>query len=195
MRSAECLVGTVREQPNRVVIGHVGDDAHRLRTVGAQLRDTGVESCGVDVGQHDLAPEPGEPAPRRGADAARVRGAGDHGDLAREVLHCGLSSWSPRLPPILTHMPRTSMFLDTGNLSSYVDNVTDVDPLTQAAEGAASADPAVGLRSVRALQRLQERLEAIHVANARDQGWSWQAIADALGVSRQAVHQKYNRRR
>ena len=56
-------------------------------------------------------------------------------------------------------------------------------------------DPAVGLRAVRALQRLQERLEAIHVANAREQGWSWQAIADALGVSRQAVHQKYNRRR
>ncbi len=64
-----------------------------------------------------------------------------------------------------------------------------------AAEAAASSDPAVGLRAVRALQRLQERLEAIHVANAREQGWSWQAIADALGVSRQAVHQKYNRRR
>jgi DNA-directed RNA polymerase specialized sigma24 family protein len=64
-----------------------------------------------------------------------------------------------------------------------------------AAEAAASADPAVGLRAVRALQRQQERLEAIHVANAREQGWSWQAIADALGVSRQAVHQKYNRRR
>jgi hypothetical protein len=57
-----------------------------------------------------------------------------------------------------------------------------------------SADPAVGLHSVRALRQLQGRLEAIHVANARDQGWSWQAIAEALGVSRQAVHQKYNRR-
>lgn len=63
------------------------------------------------------------------------------------------------------------------------------------ADAVASADPAVGLRAVRALERLQERLEAIHVANAREQGWSWQAIADALGVSRQAVHQKYNRRR
>jgi DNA-directed RNA polymerase specialized sigma24 family protein len=60
---------------------------------------------------------------------------------------------------------------------------------------AASADPAVGLQAVRALQRLHERLEAIHVANAREQGWSWQAVADALGVSRQAVHQKHNRRR
>ena len=67
--------------------------------------------------------------------------------------------------------------------------------LNPAADAAGSADPAEGLRSVRALQRLQERLEAIHVANAREQGWSWQAIANALGVSRQAVHQKYNRRR
>ena len=67
--------------------------------------------------------------------------------------------------------------------------------LTPAADVAASVDPAVGLRAVRALQRLQERLEAIHVANAREQGWSWQAIAEALGVSRQAVHQKYSRRR
>lgn len=58
-----------------------------------------------------------------------------------------------------------------------------------------SADPAVGLRAVRALKRLQEQLETLHVANAREQGWSWQVIAEALGVSRQAVHQKYNRRR
>ena len=58
-----------------------------------------------------------------------------------------------------------------------------------------SADPAVGLHTVRTLRRVQERLEAIHVANAREHGWSWQAIADALEVSRQAVHQKYNRRR
>lgn len=48
---------------------------------------------------------------------------------------------------------------------------------------------------MRALQRLQERLEAIHVTNARDKGWSWQDIAAALGVSRQAVHKMYNRRK
>jgi DNA-binding NarL/FixJ family response regulator len=58
----------------------------------------------------------------------------------------------------------------------------------------ASADPAVGLGAVRTLQRMQEKLEAIHVANARAHGWSWQDIADALEVSRQAVHKKYNRR-
>jgi IS30 family transposase len=70
--------------------------------------------------------------------------------------------------------------------------VADLDAFDEAAF---SGDPEMGLRSVRALQRLQERLEVIHVRNARKQGWSWQAIADALGVSRQAVHQKYNRRK
>lgn len=85
-----------------------------------------------------------------------------------------------------------SSFVDASRVSSYIDIMTELADL---ADAASTADPAVGLRAVRALQRLQERLEAIHVANAREQGWSWQAIAEALGVSRQAVHQKYNRRR
>jgi DNA-directed RNA polymerase specialized sigma24 family protein len=86
-------------------------------------------------------------------------------------------------------------FLTESRTRRYRRGVTDPESLSTVAVAAASADPADGLRAVRALQRLQERLEAVHVANARDQGWSWQAIADALGVSRQAVHQKYNRRR
>ncbi|MBC2639385.1 MULTISPECIES: helix-turn-helix domain-containing protein [unclassified Rhodococcus (in: high G+C Gram-positive bacteria)] len=65
---------------------------------------------------------------------------------------------------------------------------------TTLAAAAGSPDPAEGLRAVRALRRLLERLESIQVANARAQGWSWQAIADSLEVSRQAVHQKHNRR-
>jgi hypothetical protein len=65
---------------------------------------------------------------------------------------------------------------------------------TDLAAAATSADPHTGLRAVRALRNLLERLEVIQVDNARKQGWSWQAIADELGVSRQAVHQKYNRR-
>ncbi|MFC9787291.1 helix-turn-helix domain-containing protein [Rhodococcus sp. NPDC127528] len=65
---------------------------------------------------------------------------------------------------------------------------------TNLAAAAGSPDPAVGLRAVLALRRLLERLEAIQVRSARDQGWSWQAIADALEVSRQAVHQKHNRK-
>jgi predicted DNA-binding protein YlxM (UPF0122 family) len=33
------------------------------------------------------------------------------------------------------------------------------------------------------------------VQSARDRGMSWQEIAEQLGVSKQAVHQKYRRRR
>jgi DNA-directed RNA polymerase specialized sigma24 family protein len=61
----------------------------------------------------------------------------------------------------------------------------------QLAEEASSRDPAVGLRAVRALRELAERLEALQVDNARNQGWSWQDIAAVIGVSRQAVHKKY----
>ena len=42
-----------------------------------------------------------------------------------------------------------------------------------------------------ALRRLAERLEAIQVDNARRHGWSWQQIAVALEVSKQAVHKKH----
>lgn len=57
-----------------------------------------------------------------------------------------------------------------------------------------STDPAVGLRAVAALRRLAEQLEAVHVAAARTQGWSWEQIGDALGVSRQSAHAKHGGR-
>ena len=59
-------------------------------------------------------------------------------------------------------------------------------------EAAASPDPAVGLRAAAALRRLAEQLEAGQVMAARRAGWSWQDVATALGVSRQAVHKKYS---
>ena len=52
-------------------------------------------------------------------------------------------------------------------------------------------DPSVGLRAVSALRRLAERIEAEQVARARALGWSWQQIADGLGLTRQSVHAKY----
>ncbi|MBX6169663.1 MAG: RNA polymerase subunit sigma-70 [Thermobispora bispora] len=66
-----------------------------------------------------------------------------------------------------------------------------MDETVKLAGEASSRDPAVGLRAVRALRTLVERLEALQVANAREAGWSWQDIALVLGVSRQAVHKKY----
>jgi len=62
---------------------------------------------------------------------------------------------------------------------------------TQLAAAAGDRDPRVGLKAVAALRKLLERLEAVQVRNARAKGWSWQDIAVALGVSRQAVHKKH----
>lgn len=56
---------------------------------------------------------------------------------------------------------------------------------------AASWNPEVGLRAVSALRKLAEQLEALQVQNAREQGWTWEAIANELGVSKQAVHKKH----
>jgi hypothetical protein len=61
------------------------------------------------------------------------------------------------------------------------------------ASAIASRDPSLGLRASLALHRLGERVEAEHVRSAREQGWSWQQIGDALGVTRQSVHTKYNK--
>ena len=61
----------------------------------------------------------------------------------------------------------------------------------QVATAASSKDPAVGLRAVRSLRVLVERLEALQVDNARTHGWTWEQIAQLLGVTRQAVHKKY----
>jgi DNA-binding NarL/FixJ family response regulator len=65
---------------------------------------------------------------------------------------------------------------------------------TELAEATASRDPIVGLRAVASLRLLLESLEELQVRNAREQGWSWQQIADQLGVSRQAVHKKHGGR-
>jgi DNA-directed RNA polymerase specialized sigma24 family protein len=62
---------------------------------------------------------------------------------------------------------------------------------TKLAGAASSADPDTGLRAVASLRVLLESLERLQVESARAEGWSWQQIADALGVSRQAVHKKH----
>lgn len=57
----------------------------------------------------------------------------------------------------------------------------------------ASEDPEVGLRGVASLRALLEAVEELQVRRARELGWSWQQIAALLGVSKQAVHQKYGK--
>ncbi len=55
------------------------------------------------------------------------------------------------------------------------------------------ADPRTGLPAVAELRRIVEEAEALQIASARAQGWSWQDIGQALGVSRQAAHHKHGR--
>lgn len=69
----------------------------------------------------------------------------------------------------------------------------DTSPAPDPGLAAVSADPAVGLRAVASLRTLADRLETLQVARARELGWSWQDIADRLGVTRQAVHKKHGR--
>ena len=67
-----------------------------------------------------------------------------------------------------------------------------LDRLNEAVD---SRNPAMGLAAVAALRDLLEELEELQVDNARALGWSWQQIAESLGVTRQSVHKKHYVRR
>ncbi|WGW13273.1 hypothetical protein LWF01_05760 [Saxibacter everestensis] len=57
-----------------------------------------------------------------------------------------------------------------------------------------TSDPRAGLRAVSSLRMLAESLEFRQVEAALRAGMSWLEVAEALGVSRQAVHKKYAKR-
>jgi DNA-binding XRE family transcriptional regulator len=63
-----------------------------------------------------------------------------------------------------------------------------------AAVAADTSDPRAGLRAVATLRVLADTLELQQVEAALRAGMRWQDIADALGVTRQAVHKKHSRR-
>ncbi|QNK79383.1 helix-turn-helix domain-containing protein [Nakamurella sp. PAMC28650] len=51
--------------------------------------------------------------------------------------------------------------------------------------------PADRLAAVVALRELADRMEDAGVEQAMREGWSWTEVAQALGVTRQAVHKKH----
>ncbi len=55
-------------------------------------------------------------------------------------------------------------------------------------------DTELALAAVVAMRRAADRLELAAVQCAIDKGWTWVDIADALGVTKQAVHKRYARR-
>lgn len=63
--------------------------------------------------------------------------------------------------------------------------VLEIDP---------SNGPAEGLAAVVALRRLAELMEDAEVERAMRSGWGWPQVAEALGVTRQAVHKKHAQR-
>jgi hypothetical protein len=113
-----------------------------------------------------------------------TEGVPRHGRPTPEV---GLREAAIKIP---LEAPRSSIKIDARRQSSYLDAV--VEPAEMVAQ-TASEDPEVGLRGVASLRALLEAVEELQVRRAREFGWSWQQIAELLGVSKQAVHQKYGK--
>jgi len=69
----------------------------------------------------------------------------------------------------------------------------DVGTIHTLAASAGSDDPIEALNAIAELRRELDRVEAVTVRSARNRGASWQLIAMALGVTKQAVHKRYGR--
>lgn len=83
--------------------------------------------------------------------------------------------------------------LTTLAVSTMVDAMT-IDTIRTLAGDAGSDDPIVALRAIAKLRSELDRVETVAVRRARNANASWQLIAIALGVSRQAVHKRYGRK-
>lgn len=60
-----------------------------------------------------------------------------------------------------------------------------------AARDDSNPDPAAAIAAVIALRRMADRMEREAVDRAIASGWTWQQVAQALGVTRQAAHQRH----
>lgn len=67
------------------------------------------------------------------------------------------------------------------------------DGIRTLAANAGSDDPIEALNAIAELRTELDRVESVTVRSARNRGASWQLIALALGVTKQAVHKKYGR--
>ncbi|GAA0994692.1 MULTISPECIES: hypothetical protein [Nocardiopsidaceae] len=70
----------------------------------------------------------------------------------------------------------------------------DTEQLIALARATDGDDPLAGLDATMRVRREMERVEAVLVRRARNRGSTWAEVAEALGVSKQAVHKKYGGR-
>lgn len=70
----------------------------------------------------------------------------------------------------------------------------DIEQLRTLATATASEDPLVALDATVQVRKEMERIEAVLVRRARNQGATWAEIAAVLGVTKQAIHKKYGGR-
>ena len=94
------------------------------------------------------------------------------------------------------HIVRGSLPPQSGNRAIKVDNWTSVNYSCSMIEANLHTppQPGDGLAAVVALRRLADRLEDAEVERALRTGRSWSQVAEALGVTRQAVHKKHAKR-
>src|SRR5947208_11503229 len=56
---------------------------------------------------------------------------------------------------------------------------------------AADDDPAMGFVGIAGLRQAADALERYQVRCARDAGWTWSEVGEALGISAQAAHKRH----
>lgn len=98
------------------------------------------------------------------------------------------------MPSAALHPRRTGQSRLTSVKRSIMVDHMDVEQLTALARATASEDPLVGLDATVQVRKEMERVEAVLVRRARNQGATWVDIAAVLGVSKQAIHKKYGGR-
>ncbi|HYP45781.1 MAG TPA: hypothetical protein VEQ66_11375 [Propionibacteriaceae bacterium] len=71
----------------------------------------------------------------------------------------------------------------------------EVDELKTLIGQAGGEEPLPALAALASARKELERLEELQVRRARLREFSWAAIASAMGVTRQAAHQRYGLKR
>ena len=78
---------------------------------------------------------------------------------------------------------------------STILDAMEVEELKSLIGAAGGDEPLPALAALAAARKELERLEELQVRRARLRSISWAAIAQSMGVSRQAVHQRFRLQR